>query len=392
MKRLQAAAIALLLASPSYAWAAPGEQLLGEAMPSLAAKGAPSALPEGIGSGAKANRVGRYARVIAKLQSDVGAARGARDAEVYEKASPAVVLVMTDEATGSGSLIDAEGHILTSLHVVGDHDTVGVVFKPKEEGAKFGKADVRLAEVVRRDEVADLALLRVGEPPERITPLTVGGLEEVRVGADAHAIGHPTGEAWTYTRGVISQIRKDYEWAAEDRLPHKATVIQTQTPINPGNSGGPLIDDQLHIIGVNAFGSDGEGLNFAVSAADVQEFLARTQDRMLDPKVKAAATCEEQVVSEEAVRRPRGTKYVIDSDCDGQGDYYAIAPKDEREGISSFFDTDDDGAIDLLLYDEDRDGHPDIALADSDGDGEPDVRGYFRQGEDEPYRYEQIKD
>jgi len=334
----------------------------------------------------------RYARVIGALQSDAGATRGARDAEVYQDASPAVVLVITDEALGSGSLIDAEGHILTNLHVVGDHDTVGVVFKPKEEGASFGKADVRIAEVVRRDEVADLALLRVGEPPERITPLTLGDVAEVKVGADVHAIGHPTGEAWTYTRGIISQIRKDYEWAAEDRLPHRATVIQTQTPINPGNSGGPLIDDQLHIIGVNSFVSDGEGLNFAVSADDVKAFLARTEDRMLDPEVKAKATCEETVLSEDVSRKPRGKAYVVDMDCDGEGDYLMVVPKDDREGIASYFDTDHDGNIDMVMYDDDRDGYAEVALVDTDGDGKPDMRGDFRPGEDRPYRYEKIKD
>lgn len=361
-------------------------------MPSLAASGAPVAAPEGLPSGVGAAASGRYARVLGALKSDVGATRGAKDAEVYQEASPAVVLVITEESVGSGSLIDAEGHILTSLHVVGDQETVGVVFKPKVEGASFGKADVRIAEVVRRDEVADLALLKVGEPPERVAPLALGELGEVQVGADVHAIGHPTGESWTYTRGIVSQIRRDYEWATEDRLPHKATIIQTQTPINPGNSGGPLLNDKRQIIGVNTFISDGEGLNFAVSAEDVKAFLARAEDRMIDPAVKAKATCEEKVVSERASRKPRGVEYVIDSDCDGEGDYFSIVPRNEREPIGSYFDLDEDGRIDMAMYDEDRDGNVEYAFIDTDKDGEPDVRGDFRPGEDKPYRYERIKD
>ena len=58
-------------------------------------------------------------------------------------------------------------------------------------------------------------------------------MSEAQVGADVHAIGHPQGQTWTYTKGLISQVRPDYQWG-----PHKADVIQTQTPINPGNSGG----------------------------------------------------------------------------------------------------------------------------------------------------------
>jgi S1-C subfamily serine protease len=78
----------------------------------------------------------------------------------------------------------------------------------------------------------------------------------------------PTGEAWTYTTGVISQYRRAYEWQAEgDPIKHKADIIQTQTPINPGNSGGPLLGDTGNLIGVNSFKASGEGLNFAVSVS-----------------------------------------------------------------------------------------------------------------------------
>ena len=205
--------------------------------------------------------------------------RGAKDAQVYQAAAPSVVLVLAGDSFGSGALISADGKIVTNLHVVGDAKEVGVVFKPAAEGASFGKADVRRAKVIRRDEVADLALLQVSEVPAGAKPLPLAASSAVQVGSDVHAIGHPTGQAWTYTRGIVSQVRKDYAWRTEMGLDHKATVVQTQTPINPGNSGGPLLDDNLEIIGINSFKSDGEGLNFAVSADDVRTFLTLKEDR-----------------------------------------------------------------------------------------------------------------
>jgi hypothetical protein len=95
-----------------------------------------------------------------------------------------------------------------------------------------------------------------------------------------HAIGHPGGEQWTYTQGIISQVRTDYRWKGVNDLQHFATVIQTQTPINPGNSGGPLLDDNVSVIGVNAFiKQEKQGLNFAISLGEITQFLARPGNR-----------------------------------------------------------------------------------------------------------------
>jgi S1-C subfamily serine protease len=118
-------------------------------------------------------------------------------------------------------------------------------------------------------------------PAGRIS-IRLGTTDEIAVGADVHAIGHPTGEAWTYTTGVISQYRLTYKWSNRgEEIKHQADIIQTQTPINPGNSGGPLISDADTLIGVNSFKGDGEGLSFAVSVDDVKRFLVRSGTRTL---------------------------------------------------------------------------------------------------------------
>jgi S1-C subfamily serine protease len=183
--------------------------------------------------------------------------RGVQSVRLFRKVSPAVVLVVTRDGIGSGSLLTAEGEILTNWHVVRGYREVGVIFKPAQEGAEPTAADAQRARVLRVDELADLALLRVKAVPPGVQPIPLGDLATVAVGADVHAIGHPTGEAWTYTMGVVSQVRRDYQWTDTTRTAHRATVIQTQTPINPGNSGGPLLNDAGRLIGVNSFKAEG---------------------------------------------------------------------------------------------------------------------------------------
>jgi len=397
MKRLQVGAACMALAAASYAWAAPPEGQLGQSLagPSgsrpSAARAAPAlAIGEALtGSDASPRS---YARALGGLLPEGrSVTRGAKETQVYQNASPAVVLIVAGDALGSGVLIDADGRIVTNLHVVEGAAEVGVIFKPRVEGASVADAAVHRAKVLRRDEVADLALIQVSEVPSHVKPLVIAKATTLAVGADVHAIGHPTGKSWTYTRGIVSQIRRDYDWSTESRLRHHATVIQTQTPINPGNSGGPLLDDSLQVVGINSFVSDGEGLNFAVSAEDVNAFLARTGDRLTTPAEKPR-DCKSEALDERPLKDPKGMEYLIDDDCDGKGDYTVRVPDSKREPIAIYLDDDGDGKIDTLILDYGHDDTPDIALYDTDGNGKPDLKGVYRKGEDEPYRYEKIKE
>ena len=379
----------MALSTASYAWAAPPEALLGQPA-ATAAGGKPSAraAPK-VGFAPGAARA--YGKALSGLQPEARSlTRGAKETQVYQAASPSVVLIVTRDGLGSGVLVGADGRIVTNLHVVGDYAEVGVVFKPKVEGAEIAEADVKTAKVLRRDEVADLALIQVSEVPAYAKPLVIAPAATVQVGADIHAIGHPKGQSWTYTRGIVSQIRRDYAWDTESRLQHRATVIQTQTPINPGNSGGPLIDDGLQVIGINSFKGQGEGMNYAVSAEDVNAFLARKGDR-ITTVAKARDNCESKTLDERPVTRPKGVSFRVDADCDGAADYAIIEPDDKREALSVLYDDDGDGRIDTVVLDVDRDGDPDTAVYDTDGDGKMDLRGDYRDGEDEPYRYVRVK-
>jgi S1-C subfamily serine protease len=389
MHRVLVASATLAFTLSSYAWAAGPEDVLGQALPKASMRAPKVASPAraGAASGAGLN-ARRYAKALDGLAPEGQAAvRGAADTRVYKAASPSVVLVVSDNSLGSGALVSADGKIVTNLHVVGEAQEVGVIFKPATEGAKVGEKDVRVAKVIRRDGVADLALLQVAEVPAGVTPLKLAGESPLDVGADVHAIGHPTGEAWTYTRGIVSQVRQDYAWKAEDRIQHKATVIQTQTPINPGNSGGPLLNDALEIVGINSFSGEGEGMNFAVSAKDVSALLTLAADRA----VEAPKACEVQEISTEPSKDPKGENVFLDTDCDGEADVLMTIPARKKDPITYMSDEDGDGKIDTVLFDFGQDGQLDFAAFDTDGDGKHDLEGFYRKGENEPYRMEKVK-
>ena len=328
--------------------------------------------------------------------------RGVREIELYRTLAPSVALILTDDAEGSASLIAtkplAEGNrsgiLLTSAHVVDDARDVTVVFKPQKEGDKITKAQAVRGRVRKIDPVRDLALVEVERVPAYVATIPLGSMNEVQVGADVHAIGHPQGQTWTYTKGLISQIRPAYEWQQ-----HKVDVIQTQTPINPGNSGGPLISDGGNLIGVNFFKQPGEGLNFAVAISDIERFLKAAQDGAYEPPNAAATAassamkpCEQpKVMFEGRAKDNSGFVRTLDMDCSGKVNAALIVPDDKSKPIEFRMDTNKDGKTDAWIVDEDRDGKWDISYWDTDFDGKADLVGHHPDGELKPTRMEKYQ-
>lgn len=306
--------------------------------------------------------------------------------KLYKEKSKSVVIIATNDAIGTGSLISDEGDIITNWHVIQGFKTVSVIFKPEKKGQKISKKDIYNAKVVKIDEISDLALLKLTSKPQSIRALSFGDSLEVEVAQDVHAIGHPSGKDWTYTRGFISQIRNDYEWDTGDDFIHKADVIQTQTPISPGNSGGPLLNNKGELIGVNTFKSKGESLNFAISSHEVVSFLMRNKSRI----AKKDKSCKEPKLIKEGYKD--GIKFlIIDTTCDGKGNAIYKVPDDESKPITFSFDTTKDGSVDLIIYDEDRDGKWEYSLSDTTGDGKANMIGRHKNGELLPYKFEPIK-
>jgi S1-C subfamily serine protease len=301
------------------------------------------------------------------------AARGTGGSLVYKKAAPAVVVVVSIKGQedikgmGSGAILDTEGHVVTNWHVVQDIPDAVVILKPST-GVEIREDLIFAAKVVKVDALSDLALLKIKNPPKNLPSLKLGSIKEVEVGQEVHAIGHPQGEVWTYTKGVISQIRPNYEWTYEDGSLHKAKIIQTQTPINPGSSGSPLLNDQAAVIGINACSMGGEGLNYAVSTDAIQEFLRRKGSRVAEKK-PLWGDIEFKYYEE------------FDLNKDGIVDLVVL-------------DLDGDKKPDIWIFDENQDNRPDYFGGDENGNGKLDfyVRDLDKDGVPETYEFDKNED
>jgi S1-C subfamily serine protease len=162
-------------------------------------------------------------------------------------------------ATGSGFVIDTEGHVLTNNHVVEGADKISV---------KLGDSETaHSATVVGTDPATDIAVLKVDAPQGQLHPLTLGHSAEAEVGDPVVAIGNPFGLDRTVTSGIVSALQRQIQAPNGFSIDN---VIQTDAAINPGNSGGPLLNAEGEVIGINSqietggSGNGNVGIGFAI--------------------------------------------------------------------------------------------------------------------------------
>ncbi|MGE3486954.1 MAG: putative periplasmic serine endoprotease DegP-like protein [Candidatus Nitrospira kreftii] len=152
--------------------------------------------------------------------------------------------------SGSGLIVDSEGHIVTNNHVVGDATEIEVRLSDKTK---------LIAHVIGKDPDTDLALLKVsaGRP---LISARFGDSTSVKVGQWVLAVGNPFGLDQTVTLGVVSGIGRE-----NINLSRYENFIQTDASINPGNSGGPLFNLRGEVIGINtAIINFAQGIGFAI--------------------------------------------------------------------------------------------------------------------------------
>lgn len=192
----------------------------------------------------------------------------AYSAQVYQIILPSLVFIQTQQANeagensggiGSGVVINGNGDILTSLHVVANANEIELLFA---DGSRT------TAEIINTDPANDIAVLHPDTPPELIVPAVLAGAGAMRVGDEAYAVGNPLGLPGSMSAGVISGFNRTLPMGETGQL--LEGLIQFDAAVNPGNSGGPLLNRSGQVIGiVTALASPAQqksftGIGFAV--------------------------------------------------------------------------------------------------------------------------------
>jgi putative serine protease PepD len=197
--------------------------------------------------------------------------------DVYRRAASAVVEIQTRDASGTGFVLDAEGHVATNAHVVDNAETVEVAFA--EGGEEQGR-------VIATDRSTDLAVLQVDLDGHDVDALQLDSSADVRVGDDVYAIGNPFGLERSFTAGIVSAVNRQI------KAPNGFTIddaIQTDAPVNQGNSGGPLLDTAGKVIGVVSQIASETGGNVGIGYAVPSDTVRTVVDGLLrDGEIKRA--------------------------------------------------------------------------------------------------------
>jgi putative serine protease PepD len=185
-------------------------------------------------------------------------------------------------ATGSGFVLDKQGHIVTNNHVVASAaaDEEGKITIVDHEGRQYD------ATVVGRSPVYDLAVLHTADA-KQLAPAALGASEVLHVGEPVVAFGAPLGLSQTVTAGIVSALDRPVTTGDEENKSSYINAVQTDAAINPGNSGGPLVNLSGEVVGVNSAiattggALTGSGGNIGVGFAIPIEQVRITADQIL---------------------------------------------------------------------------------------------------------------
>ena len=176
---------------------------------------------------------------------------------IYNNNAHAVVSIYTVkddlQGIGTGFIIDKEGIVISNYHVLANKDNAVV--------QDFDENYFSIIDIIEINEEMDYIIMKIEGNNHPVVKL--GNSDEVRVGDDVVAIGHPLGIQYSITRGIISQIRQEF--------------FQFDASITFGNSGGPLFNKAGEVIGINSFkwGDVGGDLNFALAINYIKDILKK---------------------------------------------------------------------------------------------------------------------
>lgn len=204
-------------------------------------------------------------------------------ANIAAKALPSVVTIKVKGAdgagTGSGFVLDRDGHIITNNHVVASAADGGTIAVELSNGTEIE------ATIVGRDSSYDLAVLKTDRTD--LVPLVIGSSKDVVVGDQVIAVGAPLGLESSVTSGIVSALNRPVSPGGDGDQQSFINAIQTDAAINPGNSGGPLLDMQGHVIGINSAiaripgAADVQSGNIGVGFSIPSDQVAKTAEQLI---------------------------------------------------------------------------------------------------------------
>lgn len=251
-------------------------------------------------------------------EGDASAAEGSVEA-VAAAVLPSVVRIdvrgLQAAGSGSGIVLDTEGHILTNHHVVEAASEGGQI------RVSFADGSTAEAEILGADPLTDTAVIRA-EGVDDLTPATIGRSEHLDVGQGVVAVGSPFGLDATVTSGIVSALDRPVK-VGSDGQGNSTTypAIQTDAAINPGNSGGPLVDMDGAVVGINssirtASSSAGSiGLGFAIPIDQVLPIV----EQMIAGETPTHAQFGIQITDTEADQGAEVRLVAADSTADDAG-------------------------------------------------------------------------
>jgi S1-C subfamily serine protease len=162
------------------------------------------------------------------------------------------------EGSGSGAIIDRQGHLTTNYHVIEGARDINVTLYT---------GDSYPAILVGADPDNDIAVLKISAPEEQLFPIPIGESSSLRVGQHIIAIGNPFGYERTMSTGIISSLNRLITSKTKRKI---RSIIQVDAALNQGNSGGPLLNSRGQMIGINTAiatsTGDNAGIGFAIPA------------------------------------------------------------------------------------------------------------------------------
>lgn len=225
----------------------------------------------------------RYADSLASDEDLLLTAEERVNIAVYEKGNRSVVNITTKalkeallvfevplEGSGSGSILNRHGYILTNFHVVDGATQIKVAL---HTGNSYD------AEVVGKDPLNDIAVLKIDAPPDDLEPIEMGDSSRLRVGQHIYAIGNPFGLERTLTLGIISSLNRSLPGRGGRTM---RSIIQLDAALNRGNSGGPLLDSRGRLIGMNTAIASSTGENTGVGFAIPVNTIRRVVPQLIE--------------------------------------------------------------------------------------------------------------